>query len=119
MGILRKKIKFGDRDYDQITSFEADILHTFIASQSHRIYGTEILRAVSSADGGKIRVGRLYEAIDRLYKDLNLIERAGDEEGLNGTTRRYWKITALGQQTLAANVAWWNARNPVGRSAAT
>lgn len=67
-----------------------------------RLHGYGIIQAVLSVSEGRVRLrpGTVYGALDRLESD-GLVASDG-EEVESGRVRRYFRLTALGQEALAA-----------------
>lgn len=79
------------------------LILTALAARPQHGYG--ILRDVEEISGGrvKLRAGTLYTALDRLCSDLWVaVDR---EEVVAGRMRRYYRLTDLGADRLAAEVA--------------
>lgn len=113
---FRKWFKLGDERFVELLQLEGAILSALIRAGGTN-YAAAVLADMKS-DGtldGDVRVGRLYEALDRLHKDFALIERGREEPGANGTTRKFWKINGDGVATLAANTSWWLQRQILPR----
>ena len=68
------------------------------------LHGYALLTEVESVSGGRVRlrVGTLYAALDRLTAQ-GLVE-VESEDVVNGRLRRTYRITALGAETVAAEV---------------
>ena len=118
--VKRNRFKYNGKLFPELTQFEASILEALLADSGRPKYGFEVGKLIEESSTSQdettprrkatVRVGRFYENLDRLFNDLHLVEPAHEEEGPNGTTRRYWKINALGEMTLAANADWWRRR---------
>lgn len=67
-----------------------------------RLHGYGVIQSVLALSGGRVRLrpGTVYGALDRLESD-GLVASDG-EEVETGRVRRYFRLTALGQETLAA-----------------
>lgn len=67
-----------------------------------RLHGYGVIQSVLSLSGGRVRLrpGTVYGALDRLESD-GLVAPDG-EEVETGRARRYFRLTALGQEALAA-----------------
>lgn len=79
------------------------LILTALAARPQHGYG--ILRDVEEISGGRVtlRAGTLYTALDRLCSDLWVaVDR---EEVVAGRLRRYYRLTDLGADRLAAEVA--------------
>jgi DNA-binding PadR family transcriptional regulator len=79
------------------------LILTALASSSQHGYG--IISEVSDISGGRVqlRAGTLYTALDRLRTD-GLIDM-DREEIVDNRLRRYYRLTPLGGQRLAAEAA--------------
>jgi DNA-binding PadR family transcriptional regulator len=79
------------------------LILTALASGSQHGYG--IIREVTDISGGRVRLraGTLYTALDRLRAD-ELID-VDREEIVDNRLRRYYRLTPLGGQRLAAEAA--------------
>jgi PadR family transcriptional regulator len=79
------------------------LILTALAADSQHGYG--ILRDVEAISGGRVRLrpGTLYTALDRLRTD-KLIE-VDREEVVDSRLRRYYRLTALGEERLATEAA--------------
>ncbi|MFI6077055.1 PadR family transcriptional regulator [Actinoplanes sp. NPDC051343] len=68
-------------------------------------HGYAVIEDVAAMTGGRVRLraGTLYAALDRLRSDgLIEVER---EEVVQSRLRRYYRLTAAGEQSLAAETA--------------
>ena len=68
-------------------------------------HGYAIIAEVQEISGGRVRLraGTLYTALDRLRADgLIVVDR---EEVVEGRLRRYYQLTPVGAQRLAAEAA--------------
>lgn len=79
------------------------LILTALASGSQHGYG--IIGEVSGISGGRVqlRAGTLYTALDRLRAD-KLID-VDREEVVDNRLRRYYRLTPLGGERLAAEAA--------------
>jgi DNA-binding PadR family transcriptional regulator len=79
------------------------LILTALASGSQHGYG--IISEVTDISGGRVRLraGTLYTALDRLRAD-KLID-VDREEIVDNRLRRYYRLTPLGGQRLAAEAA--------------
>jgi DNA-binding PadR family transcriptional regulator len=83
------------------------VLHILLALSTEERHGYGIMKEVESDSGGKVKMGpgTLYGSLGRMM-DAGLIresDRKIDPE-LDDERRVYYKITALGQGTLAAEL---------------
>ena len=106
---MRNRFKLDNELFPELNQFEAAIVSTMMRGGDEGMPGIDIAREIEKAEEREkpIRAGRFYEALDRLANSLSLIERAGEEPGPNGTTRKFWRVNALGVRTLEANRWWW------------
>lgn len=96
-----------------------NILLILIALQEGEAHGYRIKRQVEELSDGAVRLdpGTLYRLIGRLLED-GLIEesdRRPDEE-LDDARRRYYRLTDLGEQVTAAELARMAALVDAARS---
>ena len=68
-------------------------------------YGFELTRALSDADGLVTSEGTVYPLLARLRQD-GLVETTWQESS-QGPPRRYYRLTADGQEALESFVAQW------------
>jgi DNA-binding PadR family transcriptional regulator len=89
------------------------ILTALAAGRQH---GYAIITDVSEISGGRVRLrpGTLYTALDRLRAD-KLIE-VDREEIVDSRLRRYYRLTALGEERLAIEAARLQANADVAMS---
>jgi len=84
-----------------LSSLEEDLL-TLLEAQE--LYGLEIIKAMQSATGGKRKIGygSLYPTLHKLQKRGFLKARWGEDTPTEraGARRRYYRITAQGQEAL-------------------
>lgn len=70
------------------------------------MYGLEVLEAIKTASGGAygVLVGSLYPALHKLERKGFVSARWGDDRPRErgGARRRYYTVTALGEQVLVA-----------------
>lgn len=83
------------------------VLHILIALSTEERHGYGIMKEVESDSGGKVKMGpgTLYGSIGRMMEAglLRESDKKIDPE-LDDERRVYYKITALGQATLAAEL---------------
>jgi PadR family transcriptional regulator, regulatory protein PadR len=83
----------------KVSGLDEDILRVL---RCQRLYGGDIKRALSDAHQEKIGDGTLYPALHRLVKRGFLSPKWGEQdEKTTGARRKYYTITALGQEALA------------------
>ena len=87
------------------------------ALRFHRRYGLEIMEAIEKSGGRQIRFNSLYPNLKKLEQKGFVKSQWGDEapEKHSGARRKYYQITGMGIQALAAKqqllerVARWTA----------
>ncbi|SNT60743.1 Transcriptional regulator PadR-like family protein [Asanoa hainanensis] len=83
------------------------VLHILLALSAEERHGYGIMKQVESDSGGKVKMGpgTLYGSIRRM-SDAGLISESDKkiDPKLDDERRVYYRITALGQQTLAAEL---------------
>ena len=81
-------------------------------------HGYAVIEDVAKMTGGRVRLraGTLYAALDRLRTD-GLIE-VDREEVVQSRLRRYYRLTGVGEQRLAAESHRLRARHELGGSPA-
>ena len=81
------------------------VFYILVALADGDRHGYAIMQAVSKGSGGTVRLGpgTLYGAISRLLRD-GLIEESDErpDPEMDDSRRRYYRLTALGGQALAA-----------------
>ncbi|WP_238011205.1 helix-turn-helix transcriptional regulator [Dactylosporangium sp. AC04546] len=77
------------------------LILTALAGEPRHGYG--IVREVETLSGMRLLTGTLYTALDRLTAE-GLVEHDRDEE-VDGRTRRYYRLTAVGLTALTAETA--------------
>ena len=82
--------------------------HILIALADGDRHGYALMQEVAEESGGQIRLGpgTLYGALKRLLA-LGLVQEGGrrPDAGLDDQRRRYYRLTALGKQAMAAEAA--------------
>jgi PadR family transcriptional regulator PadR len=68
-------------------------------------HGYELVQRMKTIEGLKIREGNVYPILARLEEE-KLVENY-TEPSADGPPRKYFKVTAAGQQTLADMNAHW------------
>ena len=83
------------------------VLHILLALSTQERHGYGIMKQVEADSDGKVRMGpgTLYGSIGRMI-EAGLIRESGKKEdpGMDDERRVYYKITALGQTALAAEL---------------
>lgn len=83
--------------------------HILLVLAERDLYGYGLLQAIERESGGVVRpdLGALYRALARLERDGLVGEAAppADAAPTPGKQRRYYGITLLGRQVLAADAA--------------
>jgi PadR family transcriptional regulator, regulatory protein PadR len=101
----QKKTSISERSSEpsfDLTLIEEAILNALLFRER---YGLEIMEAIATASQGSKTIGfsSLYPTLRKLEKRGFLSSRWGDEtpEATTGARRRYYQITALGEQAIA------------------
>ena len=83
------------------------VLHILLALSTQERHGYGIMKQVESDSQGKVKMGpgTLYGSLGRMI-DAGLIRESGKkvDPKMDDERRVYYKITALGQQALAAEL---------------
>jgi DNA-binding PadR family transcriptional regulator len=95
----------------EVTEFlplPGSVMHIIVALASGEKHGYAIMRDIEAVSGGTVRMGSgtLYGSIKRML-DQGLIEETEErpDPALDDQRRRYYRLTALGQQVGAAEHA--------------
>lgn len=92
-------------DPDDFLPLPASVMHIVVALADGEKHGYAIMRDVTELSGGSVTMGSgtLYGAIKRML-DQGLIEETEErpDPALDDQRRRYYRLTALGQQVGAA-----------------
>lgn len=95
------------REPEAFLPLSAPVLHILLALGSGRLHPYGIMQAIDVRTGGKavILPGTLYTSIARML-DQGLIEDAPDrpDPEEDDARRRYYRLTGLGRQVVAAEV---------------
>ena len=98
-------LKDGDRKVDDLLPLTPAVFHILLALADGERHGYDIMRAVESLTEGKMQMGpgTLYGSIKRMLRD-GLITESDErpDPELDDSRRRYYELTAFGQQVLAA-----------------
>jgi DNA-binding PadR family transcriptional regulator len=82
--------------------------HILLSLVDGERHGYAIMREVEARSGGEVRLGpgTLYGAIKRML-DQGVLEEAGERPAREGDDerRRYYRLTALGREVVAAEAA--------------
>jgi PadR family transcriptional regulator PadR len=85
--------------FTRLTNVEMLIL---AALETRELYGLSIIETVKEMTGQSLSLGGLYTTLHRMEQKGLVTGRWGDSaEVREGARRRYYKITAVGQQALA------------------
>jgi DNA-binding PadR family transcriptional regulator len=88
------------------------VLHILLALATHQRHGYGIMKQVESDSHGKVKMGpgTLYGSLGRMI-DAGLIRESDKkvDPKMDDERRVYYKITALGQKTLAAELERYRA----------
>ncbi|MFF0472978.1 PadR family transcriptional regulator [Streptomyces sp. NPDC004284] len=92
---------------DRRSSWLKGVLDLLVLSRltSGESYGYEIAKALAEAGLGEIKGGTLYPVLNRL-EEAGLVE-AEFRAAERGPGRRYYRLTALGRERLAAESGAW------------
>ncbi len=74
--------------------------------QHGQCHGYEMVQALKQSTGLNIREGNIYPILARLQTDG--LVTSNSESSRDGPPRRYFKLTELGQKTLADMNAHWD-----------
>lgn len=92
-------------DPESFLPLPASVMHIAVALADGEKHGYAIMRDVAELSGGSVTMGSgtLYGAIKRML-DQGLIEETDErpDPALDDQRRRYYRLTALGQQVGAA-----------------
>lgn len=95
-------------DPDTFLPLPASAMHILVALADGEKHGYAIMTDVAQLSGGAVRMGSgtLYGSIKRMLQQ-GLIEEADErpDPALDDQRRRYYRLTALGQQVGAAEHA--------------
>lgn len=86
-----------------------DILLLSLIDEMGSTYGYEMIKEIEKRSRGffHCKEGTIYPALRKMENDG--LTRGGWVELPNGQRRRYYKITAKGQEALAKKIAiWWD-----------
>ena len=91
----------------ELLPLSRSLLHLLLALHEGERHGYAVKKRVEKLSGGVVRMGpgTLYTTIQRA-EDLGLIEESDQRapEGQDQSQRRYYDLTALGEQVLAAEI---------------
>src|SRR5215204_3039983 len=92
-------------EIDSFSPLPASVMHIIVALADGEKHGYAIMRDVADVSGGTVKMGSgtLYGSIKRML-DQGLIEEAEERPDLtlDDQRRKYYRLTALGQQVGAA-----------------
>lgn len=95
-------------DVDSYLPLPASVMHIIVALAGGEKHGYAIMRDVDDLSGGSAGMGpgTLYGSIKRML-DQGLVEETDErpDPALDDQRRRYYRLTALGQQVGAAEHA--------------
>lgn len=83
------------------------VFHIMLVLADEDRHGYDIMRAIANATDGKIQMGpgTLYGTIKRMLQGGLIVETdERPDPALDDSRRRYYRLTNLGQQVLAAEV---------------
>jgi DNA-binding PadR family transcriptional regulator len=83
------------------------VFHIMLVLADEDRHGYDIMRAIANATDGKIQMGpgTLYGTIKRMLQAGLIVETdERPDPALDDSRRRYYRLTNLGQQVLAAEV---------------
>ena len=85
--------------FTRISNIETLIL---AALETRELYGLSIIERIKETTGQSLSLGGLYTTLHRMEQKGFVASRWGEStEVRQGARRRYYQITALGQQALA------------------
>ena len=97
-----------DDGVERLLPLPTATMHILVALAAGEKHGYAVMGDVEEISGGVVRLGpgTLYGAIKRMLAD-DLIEESGErpDPALDDQRRRYYRLTALGHRTLAAEVS--------------
>jgi PadR family transcriptional regulator PadR len=120
---MRRSVKREQRssqplEYDrELLRGNTDSLLLYLINESGRIHGYRLIKEIQSRSDGffKFREGTVYPALHKLESD-GLI-RGEWQVQPNGQQRRYYRITAKGEEVLLKRISMWfkfsNAMNQI------
>jgi DNA-binding PadR family transcriptional regulator len=92
-------------DQDVASQLPPAWFHLLLALAGGERHGYALMRDVAEESGGRVRLGpgTLYGALKRLL-ELGLVEESGrrPDRSLDDERRRYYRLTALGRRSMAA-----------------
>jgi DNA-binding PadR family transcriptional regulator len=85
--------------------FTPAVFHILLALSTGQKHGYEIMKIVNRDSKGKVKMGNgtLYGSLKRILID-GLIEDAGDHRATDDTRRKYYQLTNLGREAIAAEI---------------
>ncbi len=93
------------RSPDDLLPLSPAVMHILLALAAGERHGYAIMQEVDELSEGTMRLapGTLYRSIKRMLED-GLIENSDErpDPSLDDERRRYYRLTAFGQQVLAA-----------------
>jgi PadR family transcriptional regulator PadR len=95
-------------EYDrELLRGNTDSLLLYLISESGRIHGYRLIKEIQRRSNGffQFREGTVYPALHKLESD-GLI-RGYWQEQPNGQQRRYYTITAKGEEVLMTRISMW------------
>lgn len=95
---MPRKKPDNDAESMRLSAIDEDVLTALLGRE---LYGLEILDQLNLGRGNALGFGSLYPALNRLEKKGLIDWRWGDEqEKTGGARRKYYKVTALGANSL-------------------
>ncbi len=94
-------------DPTQFLPLTPAVFHILLVLADEDRHGYDIMRAIANATDGQIQMGpgTLYGTIKRLLQAGLIVETdERPDPALDDSRRRYYRLTDLGQQVLAAEV---------------
>lgn len=94
-------------DPTQFLPLTPAVFHILLVLADEDRHGYDIMRAIANATDGKIQMGpgTLYGTIKRLLQAGLIVETdERPDPALDDSRRRYYRLTEIGQQVLAAEV---------------
>lgn len=101
-------------DITQSQPLTPAVFHLLLALSRGEKHGYELMKSVREDSSSKVKMGNgtLYGSLKRMMAD-GLIEDAGERAEGDDTRRKYYKLTALGQNVLTAEIDRYMATSEV------
>ena len=92
--------------HDDLLPLSPPTLHILLALTGGDMHGYAIMQDVLRQSDGRYKLwpGTLYDNLQKLVRQ-SLVEELGAKRGDEDARRRYYRLTALGSSTLAAEIS--------------